>query len=109
MKKVLFILLGIALTTASMAQTPAQQVKKKEEMKDLHRDVAEKRHDNKKMAKHITHAKFKKAVADRKEKREDKKDIHKDQARLERQGVKHPVAKVKHQMKAEKEEKKARY
>ena len=109
MKKVFVILLGLGLSAAVNAQTPATQEKKKAELKDLQKDVAEKRHEDKKIGKDITHARFRKAVADRKEKRAEKKDIRKDDERLENQGVKHPVARVKHKIKAEKEEKKAKY
>src|SRR5450631_2538219 len=91
MKKVFFILFSIAISAAAIAQTPVQQEKKKAEMKDLQKDVVEKRQENKKIGKHITHVKFKKAVADRRDKRAEKKDIHKDEVKLEKEGVKHPV------------------
>ncbi|MEP6750217.1 MAG: hypothetical protein ABJB86_20935 [Bacteroidota bacterium] len=109
MKRLWLIAAGFALATVAIGQTPEQHEKKKAEMKDLKTDVVEKREENKEMGKHITHVKFKKAVHDRKEKRAEKRDIRKDEVHLKNQGVKHPVAKVKHELKAEKEEKKAKY
>jgi hypothetical protein len=110
MKKLIFLLAGIALTTAAMAQAPEKKQEiKKEEMKDLHKDVVEKRHDRKEIGKAAAHGRVKKAIVKRKEVRADKRDINYDAKRLERHGVKHPVVKVKHKIRSEKEAKKARY
>ncbi|MEP6746639.1 MAG: hypothetical protein ABJB86_02875 [Bacteroidota bacterium] len=109
MKRLWLIAAGFVLATVAVGQTPEQHEKKKAEMKDLKTDVVEKREENKEMEKHITHAKFKKAVGDRKDKRAEKRHIRKDETHLKNQGVKHPVAKVKHELKAEKELKKAKY
>ncbi len=102
----MMVLLGVLFSIALTAQTPVE--KKKEEMKDLKKDVVEKREERKEMGKAITHAKFKKAVNERKDVRAEKRHIKRDAARLEKQGVKHPVAKAKHKIHAEKEEKKAK-
>ena len=102
----MIVLMGVLFSAVLAAQTPVE--KKKEEMKDLKKEVVEKREERKEMGKAITHAKFKKAVHERKDVRAGKRDIKKDAARLEKQGVKHPVAKAKHKIRAEKEEKKAK-
>jgi hypothetical protein len=110
MKKLIFMLAGVMLTAAAMAQTPEKKQEiKKEEMKDLHKDVIEKRHERKAMGKAVAHGRVKKAVTKRKYVRADKRHINADAKRLERHGVRHPVAKVKHQIRSEKEAKKARY
>ena len=67
------------------------------------------RGNRKEMGNDLTHAKFKKAVDERKDVRAEKRDIKKDEKRLERQGVKHPVTKAKHKIRAEKEEQKAKF
>ena len=102
----MIILMGVLFSAALVAQTPVE--KKKEEMKGLKKDVVEKREERKEMGKAITHAKFKKAVNERKDVRAEKREIKEDAARLEKQGVKHPEAKAKHKIRAEKEEKKAK-
>ena len=103
MKTIMIILFSIVSMSFANAQTP--QATKKAEMKDLKKDVVEKKDERKEMGKDLTHAKFKHALHERKEVRADKKDIKHDEARLENQGVKHPVAKVKHDIKADKERK----
>ncbi len=77
-------------------------------MKDLKKDVVEKREGQKQVTKDLTHAKIRKAVNDHKEVREERKDMKSDEANLKAQGVKHPKYKAKHKIKAEKEEKKAK-
>jgi len=106
MKTIASIVLGIIITSAAVGQTPEQQ--KKAELKDLKKDVVEKREDQKKVTKDLTHAKVGKAVQDHKEVHEDRKDMKEDEARLKSQGVKHPKYKARHKIKAEKEEKKAK-
>jgi hypothetical protein len=106
MKTILSIVAGIIITSSAMGQTPEQ--KKKEEMKDLKKDVVEKREDQKRVTKDLTHAKVGKAVNDHKEVHEDRKDMKADEARLKSQGVKHPKYKARHKIKAEKHEQKAK-
>jgi Ni/Co efflux regulator RcnB len=108
MKKVLFMLLGVTLTAGAMAQTAEKKQEVKKEMKDLHKDVKEKREEKKEMGKALTHGKFKKAIHERKDVRAQKRHINKDAEELEEKGVKHPVTKVKHQIRSEKEAKKAK-
>jgi hypothetical protein len=106
MKTIVSIAAGIILTFSAMGQTPEQ--KKKEEMKDLKKDVVEKREDQKQVTKDLTHAKVKKAVNDHKEVHADRQDMKADEARLKSEGVKHPKYKARHKIKAEKHEQKAK-
>jgi hypothetical protein len=106
MKTIISIAAGIILCSSAMAQTPEQ--KKKEEMKDLKKDVVEKREDQKQVTKDLTHAKVRKAVNDHKEVHADRQDMKADEAHLKSEGVKHPKYKARHKIKAEKHEKKAK-
>ncbi len=104
MKKVLSILLGVALTTSAMAQTPAvkAEVNKEKQMEQLEKSVEDKRADRKVMGKDLTHLKISKAVRDRKEVRRHNKAIRKKSRHLRRHhGVKHPVMDVKKEIKEE--------
>ena len=104
MKKVLSILLGVALTTSAMAQTPAvkAEVNKEKEKEQLEKSVEDKRADRKEMGKDLTHLKISKAVKHRKEVRRHNKAIRVKSRHLRRHhGVKHPVMDVKKEIKEE--------
>jgi hypothetical protein len=102
MKKVFFFLFGLALTSVAVAQT----TEKKEEMKHLKKNVREKREENHEVNKDVTHLNFKAAKADHKDKVAEKRAAHTHADRLKNEGVKHPMAKAKHQIHAQDEAKK---
>lgn len=91
-------MLGISLTASAMAQTDPQ---KKQEMKDLRTDVREKNAASHKVNKDLSHVRVKKAIQDHKAVAKENKDINKDAKRLKKQGVDHPVAKAKRQVKVQ--------
>ncbi len=101
MKKSIFLILGIAITTASIAQTTP----KKEEEKHLRNDIREKREENHEVAKDVSHLKFKNARADHKDAMTEKKAMHRDASKLRRRGVKHPITRARHQIHAQDEAK----
>lgn len=105
MKKVLSILLGLALTSGAMAQTtPAAKAEagKKQGEKQLEKSVEDKRADRKEMGKDLTHLRISKAVKHRKEVRRHNKAIRKGSRHLRRHhGVKHPVMDAKKEIKEE--------
>ncbi|HTJ14635.1 MAG TPA: hypothetical protein VL547_21495 [Dinghuibacter sp.] len=98
MRKLLVLILGISLTASAMAQTDPQ---KKQEMKDLRTDVREKKAASHKVNKDWSHVRVKKAMHDHKAVARENKDISKDSKRLKRQGVDHPVAKAKRQVRVQ--------
>lgn len=108
MKTVFAMLVGLGISAAVVAQAPASQQKKKAEINDLKEDVKAKKEEKKEVAKAWTHGHVNKAVQEHKEKKEIKNDMKQDEAKLKAQGVKHPVAKAKHKLKAEKEARKAK-
>jgi hypothetical protein len=108
MKTVFAMLVGIGISAAAIAQVPASEQKKKAEINDLKEDVKAKKEQKKEVTKAWTHGHVKKAVQEHQEKKEIKEDIKHDEATLKAQGVKHPVAKAKHKLKAEKEAQKAK-
>lgn len=108
MKSLFAFLLATGIGATAIAQAPASDQKKKAEINDLKEDVKAKKEQKKEVTKAWTHGHVTKAVAEHKEKKEIKKDIEQDEATLKAQGVKHPVAKAKHKLKAEKEAQKAK-
>ena len=105
MKKVLSILLGVALTSVAMAQTtPAAKAEggKKQGEEQLEKAVEDKRADRKEMGKDLTHLRISKAVKHRKEVRRHNKAIRKGSRHLRRHhDVKHPVMDAKKEIKEE--------
>ena len=91
-------MLGISLATSAVAQTDPQ---KKAEMKDLRTDVREKKAASHKVSKDWSHARVSKAMHDHKAVARENKDINKDSKRLKKQGVDHPVAKAKRQVRVQ--------
>lgn len=102
MKKIIFLILGAALTTVSVAQTTPKKV----EEKRLRHDIREKREENHEVGKDLTHLKFKKAQADHKDVVTEKNAMDRHAAQLRKRGVKHPIARAKHQIHAQDEAKK---
>jgi hypothetical protein len=105
MKKTTILLcIAIVLSAGAMAQTA--DVKNDE--KALKSSVKDKKEDRHEAGKDLTHLKVKSAIKERKEVRSHRKSIHKQGEHLEAHGVKHPISKAKHQVKAEKEAKKGK-
>jgi hypothetical protein len=98
MKKLVVLILGISLAASGMAQTDPQ---KKQEMKDLRTDVRERRAASHKVNRDWSHVRVKKAMRDHKAVARENRDIDKDAKRLKRQGVDHPVAKAKRQVRVQ--------
>jgi aspartate oxidase len=98
MKQLVVLMLGISLAASAMAQTDPQ---KKAEMKDLRTDVRERKAASHKVSKDWSHVRVKKAMHDHKAVARENKDINKDAKRLKRQGVDHPVAKAKRQVRVQ--------
>lgn len=107
MKKTIFILLSIALTSGVMAQTAAAkaEIHKKENEKQLKNAVAEKKEEKHEVAHDLKHLKVGEAIEDRKDVRAERKVIHKKAKHLKKaHGAKHPIRKAQKQLKAEKAE-----
>jgi len=105
MKKIAILFaIGIVLSTGAMAQT--KDVKK--DQKVLKNTIKDKKEDKHEVGNDLAHLRIKSAVKDRKEVRKHRKSIHKQGESLENRGVKHPIAKAKRQVKAEKDIKKGK-
>jgi hypothetical protein len=102
MKKALFLVLGVTLTTLSFAQTTPKKV----EEKQLRTDVRDKKQDNHAVTKDVSHLKLKDAKADHRNVVADNHAISRHSTQLKRRGVKHPVSRAKHQIHAQDEAKK---
>lgn len=85
MKKLLVVLLGVALTTVAMAQTEI-----KEQKKDLKNTIKDKKMDKHDAAKDMTKAKVTSAKEKREEVRAHRKSIHRQVRHLKNEGVEHP-------------------
>jgi hypothetical protein len=103
MKKAILMLFSITLAIGLMAQTDP---KKKTEMKDLKTDVREKNAAKHVENKDLSHLRLKKALHDHKAVAAENKDMKHDAKRLEKQGVEHPIAKAKRQVKVQDDAKK---
>src|SRR5665647_185017 len=98
MKKFAFLIItGLVIGTGAMAQ----DVKK-----DIKSSIKEKKEDKKETRKDLGHLKIKSAMKENKEVGRHRRSINKQGEHLEAHGVKHPVAKAKHQVHEEKEMKK---
>jgi hypothetical protein len=106
MKKYVFIILSLALTSGAFAQSVVKKAKVKEDKKELRSDIKEKREEKAEVRKDLTHLQVKKAKADRKDVKAAHKEEDKDAEALENQGVKSPKAKARHEIHEEKEAKK---
>jgi hypothetical protein len=99
MKKLFFLLVGVAISAAAMSQTP--QTEKKEDMKNLRGDVRDHKVATHKVNKDLTHARVGKAVHDHKAVHQINKDENANARSLKEQGVSHPVVKAKRQVKVQ--------
>jgi len=99
MRKLFFLLIGVTISAAAVAQTP--QTEKKEDMKNLRGDVRAHKTATHKVNKDLSHAKIGKAVHDHKAVHQINKDQSADARSLKEQGVNHPVVKAKRQVKVQ--------
>jgi hypothetical protein len=99
MKKIIFLMLGAALTTGAFAQTT-----KKEETRNLENKIADKKEDKHEAGKDLENGRIRKAVKGRKEVRSHRRTIHRMGKHLEKaHGVQHPIHKAKVEVKKEKD------
>ena len=100
MKKNVFLLvIGIALSAGTMAQT--KDIKK--DQKELKNTVKDKKEDKKEAGNDLAHLRVTKATKGRKEVRQHRKSINKQKKHLKKHGVEHPGTKAQHQIKEDKE------
>ena len=103
MKKIIFILLSVALSTGAFAQTKAADTKK------LENTIADKKADKHVAAHNLKHLRVTKALRGRREVRMHRRSIHRQGENLERNhGVKHPVTEAKEKVKANKDARKGK-
>ncbi len=108
MKKLIFILLGFALTSGAMAQTAEKKaaMDKKKTEKQLNSTIAAKKDEKHEAGSDLKHLKISAAVKDRKEVRADRRRIHRKAHHLKKaHGSKHPRIKAQRAVKDEKDEK----
>ncbi|MBC7720988.1 MAG: hypothetical protein H7068_03140 [Pedobacter sp.] len=92
MKKVMFLLLGTAITLTTMAQTtPTKKAAEKAMVTDVKDLKAERNERNTKIA----HLKLKSAKHDQREINADRKHLHANKKHLKNKGVKTPVEDAK--------------
>jgi hypothetical protein len=112
MKKLIFILLGIVLTTGAMAQTAESKahIDKKKDEKKLENSITAKKEEQNKAGNDLKHFKVKAAVKHRKVVRADNRRIHRRASHLKStHRVKHPIHMAKKEIKENKDKKKANF
>jgi hypothetical protein len=102
MKKVFFLLIGATLTIGAMAQDSTR----KAGMKDLRKDIRDKRADKVARAADIKAGDKTAAKAETADIKADKKDIQGDKKTLQSEGVKHPIRRADRQIRKAKAAKK---
>jgi len=104
MKKAIFLLVcSAALAIGASAQSKDL----KEDKKDLKNTVRDKQEEKKDTRKDVGHLKLRSAMKENKEVGKDRRSIHQQGQHLKTEhGVKHPIAKAKHEVHEEKEAKK---
>ena len=101
MKKLIFLMLGVGMSTVILAQTPQTEHEKKQNMKNLRTDVR-----SHKVAKHqenkdLDHARVSKAMHDHKAVSRINKDEKANSSEIKANGVHHPVTTAKRQVKVQ--------
>jgi hypothetical protein len=101
MKKFIFVFVfSVSLAIGSSAQSNDV----KDDKKDLKNTVRDKQEEKKDTRKDVGHLKMKSAMKENKEVGQDRRSIHQQGKHLKTQhGVKHPVAKAKHEVHEDKE------
>jgi hypothetical protein len=101
MKKIMFVLLGLSLSAAAMAQAPDSHKEKVKATTDLQTDVRAHKAATHQVNHDLSHARVRRAVQDHKAVATTNKMTNTDSKRLQAQGVKHPVAKAKRQVRVQ--------
>jgi hypothetical protein len=104
MKKLLIVMLGLSISVAAMSQTPQTGGSKKEKdkaMKDLKTDVRAHHEATHQVNHDLGHVRIRRAIQDHKSVARTNKMVNADSKRLKEQGVSHPVAKAKRQVRVE--------
>ena len=97
-------MLGLSISVAAMSQTPQTGGSKKEKdkaMKDLKTDVRAHHEATHQVNHDLGHVRISKAIHDHKSVASTHKMVDADSKRLKADGVNHPVAKAKRQVKVE--------
>lgn len=102
-KNVILLLIGVALSAGTMAQT---KVIKAEE-KNLENSIKEKKEDRHEAGKDLKNFRIKSSLKGRKEVRRDRRSIHRQGAHLKKHGIKHPIENAKKEAKIDKDIKNA--
>jgi hypothetical protein len=104
MKKLLIVMLGLSISVVAMSQTSEPVASKKEKdkaMKDLKTDVRAHKAASHQVNHDLGHVRIRKAIQDHRSVASANKMANADSKRLKAQGVTHPVAKAKRQVKVE--------
>lgn len=103
MKKLLVVMLGLAISAAAMSQTQPVATRKEKDkaMTNLKTDVREHKVARHQVNHDLAHVRIKKAIQDHKSVARSNKMVGADSKRLKADGVNHPVAKAKRQVKVE--------
>ena len=104
-------MLGVVLTTATMAQTDQKKAEmdKKKTEKQLETTIKAKKDEKHEAGSALKNGKVSTAIKDRKEVRADSRRIHRKANHLKKaHGVKHPIIKAQKAVKEDKDEKKGK-
>ena len=104
MKKLLIVMLGLSISVAAMSQTPQTGGSKKEKdkaMKDLKTDVRAHHEATHQVNHDLGHVRIRRAIQDHKSVARTNKMVNADSRRLKDQGIAHPVAKARRQVRVE--------
>jgi hypothetical protein len=103
MKKLLIVMLGLTISAVAMSQTQPVATRKQKDkaMTDLKTDVRAHKAASHQIYHDLSHVRIRKAIQDHKSVARTNKMVGTDSKRLKAQGVDHPVAKAKRQVKGE--------
>lgn len=104
MKKLMIVMLGLTISAVAMSQTNEPVASKKEKdraMKDLKTDVRAHQAARHQVNHDLGHVRIKRAIQDHRSVASAHKMVDADSRRLKADGVNHPVAKAKRQVKVE--------
>jgi hypothetical protein len=112
MKKLIFILFGLVLTTSAMSQTEADKAHadKKKDEKKLENTITAKNEEKHKEGNDLKHLKVRSAARHHKVVRADNRKIHRRASHLKTtHRVKHPIHMAKKELKENKDKKKENF
>lgn len=107
MKRLIFIMLGTALTTGAMAQTAEKKAEmdKKKTEQELKKTIVDKKEEKKEAGNNLKHLKVGAAIEDRKDVRSLRKKEHRQARHLKNaHGVKNPIHKEEKKIREEKKD-----